>query len=87
MMAKKKTTFLERCRAAQEALGDLLDNCGAVTIVVTFTDDFVTMSALPETGETLIGDGVETAQSGGARFEDAAYDLIYRAQGQEPLPF
>lgn len=86
-MAKKKMTFLERCRVAQEALGDLLDNCGAVTIVVTFTDDCVTMSALPETGEMLLGDGIVVAQSAGEAFENAAYDLIYRAQGQEPLPF
>ena len=86
-MPKKKTTFLERCRAAQEALGDLLDNCGAVTIVVMFADGRVEMQALPEEGGTLAGEGVTAVQVTRDSFENAAYDLIYRAQGQEPLPF
>ena len=76
----KPMTFLNKCRAAQAAFEDLLAQCGATSITAVVMDDGrVELRAFKSEGEF--------AQADGDAFEDAAYDLLFRAQGLEPLPF
>lgn len=76
----KPMTFLNKCRAAQAAFEDLLAQCGAESITAVVMDDGrVELRAFRNQEQA--------AQADGDSFEDAAYDLLYRAQGQEPLPF